>query len=666
MCLCAYVLKRIIQGVLSGGRNLRILQLMISMKSLQHSTTLLKMIIVIILTLHICITSSAQTNRRFEEHEVIAIGNGMNIEILRSRGSGENEEWDVIYYTDKRQLGKRKWEKTSKIIELEQAGKNSITVSPNPPIKQTEPVTKAPESKKTAQEKEPVKKETKTVTDLPHDKPADTQLNAPIPQQNDTIVIPEAKVKNEVKPDSSAAIVQNNLPKNIKTLPADSATIGITSTKKPAAEINVLNSHSTNVSHSLADCYRLALDKNLNIKQAANLISSSEIDHKTAQYSLLPSLSYNLGHYLSFGKNIDPVTNVYVNENFSGGYTAVNLQLQLFSGFSRLNTIKQAVYNIQSGEYAKKSAALELMTNVTLIYARLLLDKDQLLVERKNIEGTNRQIDVVNEKIKVGRLTKYEFYTFNARLNTQQANVAGIQGDSSSASQDLKQLLNISYKENFDIAPIDTAALTSIYATNIVSSQFVENVLTNHPAIKQAEMQKQVAQMGEKIARSGYYPSLSVSGNVASNYNVDQLNANGSKIPLSNQLNDNLGRNININLRVPLFSQMETLNRVKKEAINISNAQIALEHAHNTIITNTIKLVNDFNSAKEKYMASRTAWEQNNLSYSLYEEKYKLGQISSIELLLAQDTRNAATLQYLQARLQLFFQFQLIELLKGY
>ncbi len=91
MCLCAYVLKRIIQGVLSGGRNLRILQLMISMKSLQYSSTLPRMIFSIILTLHICITSSAQTNRRFEGHEVIAIGNGMNLEVLRSRDSGENE-----------------------------------------------------------------------------------------------------------------------------------------------------------------------------------------------------------------------------------------------------------------------------------------------------------------------------------------------------------------------------------------------------------------------------------------------------------------------------------------------------------------------------------------------------------------------------------------------
>ena len=308
---------------------------------------------------------------------------------------------------------------------------------------------------------------------------------------------------------------------------------------------------------------------------------------------------------------------------------------------------------------------LELLTNVTLIYARLLQDKEQILVERKNIRGTNKQIEVVNEKIKVGRLSKYEFYTFNGRLNTQQANLVSLQNDSSSASQDLKQLLNISHKENLEIAPLDTNALADIYTAKISISEFAETVLTNHPAIKQAEMQKQAAELGEKIAKSSYYPSLSVGGNIASNYNADQTNASGGKIPLYSQLNDNIGKNININLRIPLFSQMQSANRVKKEVINISNAQIALEQARNTIATNTIKLVNDFNSAREKYAASRIAWEQNNLSYNLYEEKYRLGQISSMELLMAQDTQNASTLQYLQARLQLFFQYQLIGLLKG-
>ena len=172
--------------------------------------------------------------------------------------------------------------------------------------------------------------------------------------------------------------------------------------------------------------------------------------------------------------------------------------------------------------------------------------------------------------------------------------------------------------------------------------------------------------MGEKIAKSNLYPSLSLGGNLNSNYNANQINVSGSKVPLGTQLNDNMGQNIYINLRIPIFSQNENANRIKKEQINISNAELNRQAAINTITSNTLQLINDFNGAKTKYIATKSAWEQNKLSYDLHVEKYRVGQISSVELLTAQDTFNASTSRYVQTRLQLFFQYQLLQLLKSY
>ena len=55
---------------------------------------------------------------------------------------------------------------------------------------------------------------------------------------------------------------------------------------------------------TLTDCYAIGKERNIAIKQAQNNITSSILDRKMAQNSLLPSMSYNLGHYFSFGKNI--------------------------------------------------------------------------------------------------------------------------------------------------------------------------------------------------------------------------------------------------------------------------------------------------------------------------------------------------------------------------
>ncbi len=417
--------------------------------------------------------------------------------------------------------------------------------------------------------------------------------------------------------------------------------------------------------YTLEQCFNLALERNRAIKRAQNNIYSSLLDRKTAQFSLLPSVSYNSGHYFSFGKNIDPVTNDFVNESFSGGYTALGLQLQLFSGFSRLNAIKQSKYIIQSAEAAKQKALLELLTNVTLTYARLLLNKEQLMAAHNNMQSTARQIEVINEKIKVGRLTRYEGYAFEARLNTEKAALITIQNDSLIALQNLKQLLNINYKQLIDITPIDSFEIAKVLATNIFTNDFIDTVLINHPGIKQAAMDEEVARLGLKIAQSNLYPSLAVGGNISSNYNVDQTNLSGQKIPLGRQINDNIGKNVNVSLRIPIFSQMQNSNLIKKEKLNISNARLNLQETQDLIVTNTLQLLNDFNSSRQKYMATLSARDNNILSYSLYEERYKLGQISSLELFTSRNVLNSAVSQYLQAKLELFFRYQLLLLLKS-
>lgn len=417
--------------------------------------------------------------------------------------------------------------------------------------------------------------------------------------------------------------------------------------------------------YTLADCYRLALSNNIAIQRAQNEINTSIIDRQTAQFNLLPSLSYGMEHYFSFGKNIDPVTNNYRNETFSGGSIGIDLKLKLFSGFSALNSIKQSKYLIDAAEYGKKKIELEVLKRITLTYAQLLFNKEQSVIERNNIKRTDKELEIVSEKIKIGKLSKYEYFILNARKNSEQANLITVQNDSLIALQELKEILNIPYNEKIDIAPIDTTVLAKIASTNISATNFIDMLLQKHPAIQQAKMDKQVALIDQKITKSSLLPSLYVAGNFGSNYNTSEQIGNSQKPTLQKQLTGNFGQNISVNLHVPIFSQMQVANRIKKQKINISNAQHAIREAENSVIRNSLQLVNDFSSAKQKYLATFVAWQQNNLSYSMYEEKYKLGVFSSIELITAKNILSSSDAKYLQAKFEVFFRYQLLEMLRA-
>src|SRR4051794_35630678 len=102
--------------------------------------------------------------------------------------------------------------------------------------------------------------------------------------------------------------------------------------------------------YSLTDCYQVALNQNTSIKRAENEINADVIDKKTALYNLLPSVSYGMQHSISSGKNINPVTNNFVYETFSGGSVNLGVQLKIFSGFNAINSIKEAQYVIDAAE----------------------------------------------------------------------------------------------------------------------------------------------------------------------------------------------------------------------------------------------------------------------------------------------------------------------------
>jgi outer membrane protein len=418
--------------------------------------------------------------------------------------------------------------------------------------------------------------------------------------------------------------------------------------------------------YTLEDCYLLALDKNIAVQRAQLDITRSTLDRKTAQYDLLPSLTYATNHYFSFGKNIDPVTNNFVHEQFSGGETGMSLQLELFSGFRKLNTIKQSAYSLQAAEYGKKRIQLDLLSNITLVYSRLLFNKEQAAVVKSNLRTTTHELEIVKEKIKAGRLTKYDHYAFNARLHSEQADLVTVQNDSAAALLELKQLLNLSYKQALQIAPVDTTLLAGILQTNFDAGDLVATILQRHPAIKQAQMQEQAARYGIKMARGNRVPTLSARGNLASNYNINETFADGTQLPLDQQLHDNVGQNINLSLDIPIFSKKGLINGVKKEKVNLSAAKLATQEAENAVVSNTLQLVNEFNAARQKYKATRAARQHNNLSYNLYREKHRLGQVSSVELFTARDILNASTSRYIQAKLELFFRHQLLQLLIAY
>ena len=193
--------------------------------------------------------------------------------------------------------------------------------------------------------------------------------------------------------------------------------------------------------YSLEDCFAAAKENNISLQKSRNDIESSSIDKKAATCNLFPSVYANAEHIFSSGKNIDPVTNNFVRDNFSGGEFDVTLQLNIFSGFNALNAIKSSLYKMKAGEYAYQKNELEIFSSITRAYAKLMYAKEQVVTIKNNNLHTQNELNVVQQSIDVGKLSKTDLYTINTRYKSEQADLAKAQNDSTIAINELKYLI---------------------------------------------------------------------------------------------------------------------------------------------------------------------------------------------------------------------------------
>lgn len=414
---------------------------------------------------------------------------------------------------------------------------------------------------------------------------------------------------------------------------------------------------------SLEDCYRLAMEQNLTIQQIQNDVRIQEIEKSTAQFQLLPSLTYDMNHYFSFGKNIDPVTNSFAFERFSGGEMGLSLRMTLFSGFRNLLSIKQQEFGIQEAVFTQKAAELDLKFSLTKLYADHILLEEKLKLIQKNIETLENELNIIYEKIEIGRLSQYEAYTFEARVSTEKAEYLQVKNESMVVLQQIRELLNLHFDASFTLTPVDTSEIEEIYYKPIQEGEILQLIRQNHPVLRQSDAQIKVSEMILKVASRSFFPTLRIGGSVFSNYNANLGNNQNGEMYLPQQVQNNLGQYLSFNLSIPVFTQMGNMNRVKQEKINLHTSRLRRTEQENAVVSSTLQLINDFSTSRERYIITREAWEKNILSYALQEEKYRLGKISSVELLTARDILNDSNAAFLQSKLALYFSHLLLDLI---
>jgi outer membrane protein len=420
-------------------------------------------------------------------------------------------------------------------------------------------------------------------------------------------------------------------------------------------------------SWSLERCVRYALDHNLTIEQTNLTVEQAKIGLDQSKQARNPNLNGNLSAFWNFGRTIDPTTNEFITARFFSNNYGLNTNVILWNASRINNTVKQSKIdleaNMQDLEQAKRNIALVVASN----FLNVLFAKENISISERQLLLTEQQLDQLNKLINAGARPQSEKLNMEVQIAQSEQALITSNNNLEIAYLNLKQSLQLDPSYEMDIEVPDDIE-TDTNPEIITFSEAFELARKNRPDLLAIELRQQSAEVGVDIAKSAYYPTLSLGGNVGSAYSNQARTVTGfqtqtfdqtvnlssanpmfpfqdlpvtisteNEIPIldrqayGSQLDQNLSYGFGFALNVPIYNRGAVNSNVKFAQLNAENNRISHDLALNNLKTTVQQSIADARAAKKQFEASNKTVEAQKLAFENTTKRLEIGETNSFE-----------------------------------
>ncbi len=383
----------------------------------------------------------------------------------------------------------------------------------------------------------------------------------------------------------------------------------------------VLTVSSASAQHewTLQECTKYAVENNIQIKKSEQSLESQEIRLNSSQNAYLPEVSASASQNFSFGRGLT-ANNTYSNTNTRTTSFSVGASMTLFNGFQRKNNVELNKLNLSASSADLEKVKNDIRLQVAQAYVQILYN-----MEIEDVAYRQTQIDFAQ----VSRLETFEangkaseaelaqqkaahansILTYTQAINTRKLSLLT-----------LSQLLELPSADSFAIARPDTSQLSIV--------NYPLSINYDRPEIKAEEIRLDATEYNLKVAKGGYYPTLTLSGGMSTNYYT------ASNLPsesFSKQIDNNFSQYISLNLNIPIFNRFSTRNNVRDVKIQQHSQQYTLDLARKTLYKDIQQVTLNAENAAAKVAAAREAVANSETAFRLAQARYENGKSTITE-----------------------------------
>ena len=443
---------------------------------------------------------------------------------------------------------------------------------------------------------------------------------------------------------------------------------------------------------SLQKAIDLTLANNLTIKQSKITEALATEDYKQAKYNLLPSISANPQGSYNFGRSPNLTTYSYTSQAFLYVNGQASLSLTLFQGGQLRNQILQNKITLDVDKTGTAKVKNDLLLNVVTDYLTILADQDLVTAAKQQIDLAKITLDRSQKNFDQGNATRADLAQAKAQVSTAELNLTTAQNQVDIAIIILKQYMEMDPKTDITVEKPDISKLSDI-KTIYDAAEVIKTSFGVNPDIHLSELQQQVSAQAIKVAKSAYYPTVSLFGGLGSNYSSISQNVIGTttiqqqigtvqgtntpvvgqfqspvyaaNYPFSTQFNNNFNQSFGISIQIPIFNKFSARTSVRKAKLNYEYAQLSTQLAKNTLSKTIIQALNDLQAAVKTYQSATQTYEANKEALNVTKQRYDAGFVNTLDYNTAVTNYNKSQNDLINAQYQMIFRSKVIDYYLG-
>jgi outer membrane protein len=451
--------------------------------------------------------------------------------------------------------------------------------------------------------------------------------------------------------------------------------------------------------YSLEDCIRIALETNPQVKMSEIQVETNGNYAQQSRWQRWPSLAFSAGQGFSSGRNIDPYTNVYVQQNVNSNNYQLGASVMLFNGFQLKNSVIRNDINYKASQKDLEAARNDIMLNVALAYLQIISNEEMIEVARRQVDASVLQVERTAKLVEAGTLAESNLLDLKAQLANDELTLVNNQNNLETSKLTLKQLMNMPGSNPINVVKIPITDPT-LQAYDATIQEIFDVAVGNLPQMKAANLRIESAQRSVEIARGAGMPSLSLGGGVSTAFSsaapkqrfisdgtgsttvdvpsttnyvkygdftlpviqrITSPNGSMQDFGYLNQLDGNRNSYINLSLRIPIFSNFQVKYNVANAKLQQKNVEYQAQQVHLSIRKNVEQAYIDMTNSAKRYSATANQVRALTEAFRVAQVRFDVGAINSTEYNIAKANLDRANGNLVQAKYDYVFRTKILD-----